>query len=270
MSQTITRGRIAGGSSMSQRIPDSDELQHQIELLHADNDTARKTLFEQLVAVDDKARKPLVQRIVTPAIRKDGKAPDSLLQLLIDLNNKGDITARNELVGLFWNRLLAIVRGYFPADDNNRRWLESDDVRQVASMQVVDALNKGQIWSVGGFMVFAANRIHHVVIDFARSCRRRFGYERRHHTPGPGEDVGSILEAHGTAEGPLDLLGRKEALALMEKLPERKKAVVYLYFFYGLTVDETAKRLGIPKSTTSRYLRESLIRLRKMVKHDHQ
>ena len=52
---------------------------------------------------------------------------------------------------------------------------------------------------------------------------------------------------------------------LLERLPERDRAVVELRFFEGLGQEEIATRIGVSQSYLSRMLRRILIDLRQMV-----
>ena len=52
---------------------------------------------------------------------------------------------------------------------------------------------------------------------------------------------------------------------LLDRLPERDRAVVELRFFEGLGQEEIATRIGVSQSYLSRMLRRILIDLRQMV-----
>jgi RNA polymerase sigma-B factor len=62
-------------------------------------------------------------------------------------------------------------------------------------------------------------------------------------------------------EGYGNIEARVTVRALMEKLPERERSIIYLRYFEDLTQSEIADRIGVSQVHVSRLLREALARL---------
>ncbi len=62
-------------------------------------------------------------------------------------------------------------------------------------------------------------------------------------------------------QGFSNIEARVTVRALMEKLPERERSIVYLRYFEDLTQSEIADRIGVSQVHVSRLLREALARL---------
>jgi RNA polymerase sigma factor (TIGR02999 family) len=96
------------------------------------------------------------------------------------------------------------------------------------------------------FFALASKVMRQVLIDHARTAGRDKRGGRRHRVT-LGDPAGS-----GPAEVDLlDLLALDEALEELAALDERKARLVELRFFGGLSLDDSAKLLGIARSTAS-------------------
>lgn len=62
-------------------------------------------------------------------------------------------------------------------------------------------------------------------------------------------------------EGYTNIEARVTVRALMERLPDRERSIVYLRYFEDLTQSEIADRIGVSQVHVSRLLREALARL---------
>lgn len=56
-------------------------------------------------------------------------------------------------------------------------------------------------------------------------------------------------------------------LALERELTPRQRECVELYFYLGLTEEETGRRLGVSKSTVCRHLQKAKARLKRVVSY---
>jgi len=83
--------------------------------------------------------------------------------------------------------------------------------------------------------------------------------------PAPAaDDGGDLLGTIGHEDGDLERVDQADELStLLEILPERERAIVYLRFFRGLTQSEIAERVGISQMHVSRLLARSLDQLRR-------
>jgi len=84
--------------------------------------------------------------------------------------------------------------------------------------------------------------------------------------PGPNDEPGGGEEIVPIVDRELGLVDERVVVEqLMDRLPERDRAVVELRFFEGLGQEEIATRIGVSQSYLSRMLRRILIDLRQMV-----
>jgi RNA polymerase sigma-B factor len=82
----------------------------------------------------------------------------------------------------------------------------------------------------------------------------------------PTDEPGAGEEIVPTVDRELGLVDERVLVAgLLDRLPERDRAVVELRFFEGLGQEEIANRIGVSQSYLSRMLRRILIDLRQMV-----
>ena len=111
----------------------------------------------------------------------------------------------------------------------------------------------GLVWpSRGHFFAFAAHLIRRILVDYARehrAAKRGGGLERL-----PLSELGTLEATAGPSP---DLVALDDALQALEAFDARKAAVVELRFFGGLTLDETATRLGISAETAGREWRRA-------------
>ncbi len=92
------------------------------------------------------------------------------------------------------------------------------------------------------FFAAASGAIRRVLVDHARakSAAKRGG----------GLNRITLTGIEGLSSGPtVDLLALDEALSKLGRLDERKARVVELRFFGGLTIEATARSLGVSTTT---------------------
>lgn len=106
----------------------------------------------------------------------------------------------------------------------------------------LSALDRMRFEDEAHFMVAAAGTIRRVLVDHARAKRA----EKR---DGPTERITLSSVPEADAGDVIDLLALDDALGLLTKKDVRKARVVELRYFGGLTIDETAKTLGVGTTT---------------------
>ena len=95
------------------------------------------------------------------------------------------------------------------------------------------------------FFAIAANLMRRILIDYARSKNR----EKR----GGDYLILPLEEAEQVAgkEKSIDLMALDEALTRLERIDKRQARIVELRYFGDLTLEETAKALGISRTTVA-------------------
>lgn len=97
----------------------------------------------------------------------------------------------------------------------------------------------------GRFLALASRAMRHVLVDHARTRNRK------KRTP-DGERVLLDEVVLSYADRAFDLLALDEALERLAGFDEEMARAVELRFFGGLSVDETARIIGMPKRTLER------------------
>lgn len=169
-------------------------------------------------------------------------SPQEVTQLLIDWRG-GDQAALDRLMVLVYDELHALARRYMKQE------------RGEHTLQTTALVNETYLKLVGGqspdwqnrahFFGVAAQVMRHLLVDHARSKRsaRRGGSTLRitldeDIAAAPGESV--------------DLLALDEVLDRLDAIDERKRRIVELRYFSGLSVEETADVLGLSVITIKR------------------
>ena len=116
-----------------------------------------------------------------------------------------------------------------------------------AYLKLIEQKNVG--WeSRTHFFAIAASLMRRILIDYARTKKRikRGGADLPDYVP--LDD--NLLIASG--ESNLDLLDLDRALNRLAQMDEQQSKIVELKFFSGLSIEETAKALGISPATVKR------------------
>jgi RNA polymerase sigma factor (sigma-70 family) len=99
-----------------------------------------------------------------------------------------------------------------------------------------------------------ASWVHHVALNLARSHLRRGAAQRR---------AEARLEAPVGGNESTDANDSVALRAALAGLPHRKRAVLILRYYAGLSVIETANYLGLPEGTVKRLAHEAIEALRR-------
>jgi RNA polymerase sigma factor (TIGR02999 family) len=172
-------------------------------------------------------------------------ASRAVTQLLEDWR-AGDKEALGELTPLVYEELRRLARRHMRSE------------RQNHTLQATALVNEAFI-RMAGMDVPWADRAHFYAVA-SRLMRRILVDHAKAHRSNKrgGGDAPSPLDDDGLADEramPADILMIDEALARLEHFDARKSDIVVLYFFGGLTYDETAEALGISAATVHRELR---------------
>jgi RNA polymerase sigma factor (TIGR02999 family) len=167
----------------------------------------------------------------------------SELTILLEDWKHGDTTALGKLTPLIYDELRRIAHRYVRRERNGHTLqttaLVNEAYLRLAGSQVPDWQNRSHFFAV------TAQVMRHILIDHAR--RRR---SLKH--GGDAQQV-SFGEADLMAdERAAELIALHEALEELATLDPRKVQVVELRYFGGLSLEETARSLGISLMTVRR------------------
>lgn len=169
-------------------------------------------------------------------------SPEEVTQLLIDWRG-GDHSALDRLMLLVYDELHVLARRYMKGERGDHT-LQTTALVNEAYLKLVGRQNSD--WqNRAHFFGVAAQVMRHLLIDHARARRnaRRGGSAVRitldeNVAASPGESV--------------DLLALDEVLDRLDAIDARKRSIVELRFFSGLSVEETAEVLGLSAVTIKR------------------
>jgi RNA polymerase sigma factor (TIGR02999 family) len=155
--------------------------------------------------------------------------------------NDGDSHAVEQLLPLVYDELrkLAAVR---LANEKPGQTLQATALVHEAYLRLVGTENNQRWDSRGHFFAAAAEAMRRILVDQAR---RKQGPKAGGHL----QRV-ELEEAEAAVGGPkLDILALNEALEKLAAIDPRKAELVKLRYFAGLTIDQTARALGVAPST---------------------
>jgi RNA polymerase sigma factor (sigma-70 family) len=176
------------------------------------------------------------------------------LQNWIDRMNQGDPAARRELVGHSYERLCLLARKIFHEDFFRLYPLHTtQSILHEAAPRLLHALEEVRVPTVRDFFTFAATHIRWVLLDMAKWEKRKgWAFQQN---PAPAQDAsgsGADLELSYTTLDPAELAMWTEFHEKVDTLPAEERAVVDMYYYQGLTQEETGELLGISQKEVSR------------------
>jgi len=118
------------------------------------------------------------------------------------------------------------------------------------------------------FLAVAATAMRQVLVDYAR---RRKTLKRSGDSAAQRLDVSLLVNEPATGTGAhsmLDVVELDDALRYLENADPRAAQVVILRFFGGLTVDETARVMGLGRTTVEESWRTARAWLLTQLQHD--
>jgi RNA polymerase sigma factor (sigma-70 family) len=186
------------------------------------------------------------------ARRPDSISPNSAehYQRLLDRLKAGDAAARSELLDASAHRLRTIARRQLRRFKKMRRWVETDDVLDEASIKLHKRLGSVCPPTVLDFLRLAAAQMRRTLIDLWRKHYGPEGIARHHATPRPDEIA--ELEPAGASPDPARLAELAEIHEFIEQLPDDLRDMFDLLWYQELTYAEAAKVLDISERHVGR------------------
>ncbi len=173
------------------------------------------------------------------------------VQHWIERLNSGDEDARNHLIEVSQQRLEKLTRKMLRGFPKLKRWSETADVQQNASLRLWKSLAGVAPASVVEYFRFAATQIRRELIDLSRHYLGPQGLGANHHSWKRRPDCEGSFPADPEAQIADE---KSEAANLLqwtafhnqvEQLPEEEKAAFDLLWYQDLTQEAAAEVLGI-------------------------
>lgn len=187
-----------------------------------------------------------------------------LLRNLLERRRRGDEQAGEELLAAAQKRLEQLTRKMFRDFGRVRRWEDTADVVQNATLRLWRALHEVQPETVADFLRLSAALIRRELIDLARHHFGPQGAGAHHRSwprkpdddrsPSPLDQAAPETDARQLAEW-------TEFHELVDKLPEEEKVAYDLLWYQELGQEEAAKLLDISVWTLRRHFRQAKLRL---------
>jgi RNA polymerase sigma factor (TIGR02999 family) len=187
-------------------------------------------------------------------------SPQEVTQLLIDWRG-GNRAALDSLISLIYDELHVLARRLMGRERGNHTLqttaLINEAYLRLIGRQSSDWQNRAHFFAV------AAQVMRHLLVDHARTRQ----YARR-----GGSAIRITLDEAVAAspEGSVDLLALNEALDRLDAIDERKRRIVELRYFSGLSAEETAEVLGVSAITVKREWLKAKAWLYRELKHEKE
>ncbi len=148
-----------------------------------------------------------------------------------------------------WKRHAGWMLAYARSVLGEPRSSSADDVVQAVFCRLL-GLDRGTIRSVREVRPWLARAVRHEALNQIRSARRAAQRDARAHRPSQGAQA---------TPGALDLA------SAMSRLPRRLREVAHLRHIAGLTTDQAALALGVPRGTVASRCHAAVRALRDML-----
>jgi RNA polymerase sigma-70 factor (ECF subfamily) len=176
----------------------------------------------------------------------------------------GDCAATDELFRHLGDRLVRLANKMLRSFPAVRRWEQTQDVLQNASLRLLRALQIVRPDSTRNFFALASKHLRYELLDLKRHYR---AVNALHQTNGKADNsVASAHEPPDAAPSWDELEEWGEFHRKIDELPKEEREVVDLHFYQGLTKAEVAELLGVHVLTIHRLWNSALQSLRRVDK----
>jgi RNA polymerase sigma-70 factor (ECF subfamily) len=173
----------------------------------------------------------------------------------------GDAAAQDELLRRIGDRLERLARKMIKGFPQVRRWTETLDVVQNATLRLLRALEQVRPDSTRAFFGLAAEQIRRELLDLARHFRGPHGVGANHASQVLLAEGNAVPEPVAPADPP-DELDRWCAFhEAVEKLPVDEREVLGLVFYHGWTQAQVAELFQVSERTVRRWWESAMVRL---------
>jgi RNA polymerase sigma-70 factor (ECF subfamily) len=178
------------------------------------------------------------------------------IQGWIDRLAAGDESARKELLNCACERLTRLTRKMLKSYPRVKRWEQTDDVFQNATMRLYRALGEVKPAGVGDFFRLAALSIRRELLDLAKHYYGPLGQGANHASLGAGQDSDGALqgppERAAAGDDPGRLAAWTEFHSQVDRLPEPEREIFDLLWYQELSQADVAALLQVSERTVKR------------------
>jgi len=170
----------------------------------------------------------------------------------------GDAAARDELLRGVGRRLERLARKMLKGYPSVRRWADTGDVLQNATLRLLRALESVRPDSVRGFFGLAAEQLRRELLDLARHFYGPEGVGANHASRAASADGGPAPEPPDRGDAPGELERWTAFHQGVACLPAEEREVVDLIFYHGWTQARVAELLQVTVRTVQRRWQSAL------------
>ena len=187
-----------------------------------------------------------------------------MVQHWLERLRAGEETAPRELLAISMKRLRQLSRKILADIPGVKRWEETDDVLQNASLRLWKALSAHHPSTPLDYFRLAALIIRRELVDLAR---QHFGVNgmganlARLPAFGSAAFSGPVQQAQNDTNNPEALAQWTEFHEYIERLPDEERALFDLLWYQGLTQSEAATLLKSPERTVRRHWKTARMNL---------
>ncbi len=184
----------------------------------------------------------------------------------IERAKQGDNEAREQLIHLASERLMALSRKLKRGFPRVGRWEQTEDVCQMATLKLYEALGATELNDSRHFFRLAAKKIRETLIDLARHYQGAQGMGAHHATqravPTGESSPGSLLDGAGEmTQNPQQLAQWQELHEVIDGLDEPLREMFDLLWYNELSQEQAAEIVGVSTRQVKRRWRDAKLAL---------
>lgn len=182
---------------------------------------------------------------------EDPHPANATAQLLARAND-GDQAAREQLINRCCERLERLARKMLAGFPNVRRWEQTGDVLQNASIRLIRSLEQVKPETSRHFFALAGTQIRRELIDMARHYRSAVAGHaslESQRQDGDGRRRAEPIDLASSPEQLVDWTALHEHIA---SLPDEEREVCELLWYQGMSQSEASAILEVPLRTLKR------------------
>lgn len=185
--------------------------------------------------------------------------------LWLERMQAGDLGSREEILCHVRSRLERLTRKMLQDYPRVKRYEQTDDVLQSATLRLLGALRDVRPTSMRDFFGLASLQIRRELLDLAKHYYGPQG-EGAHHASLPGDRSGAVMpEKTDPGDEPNKLAAWCEVHEKVKLLSAEEHEVFDLLYYQGLTQVEAAVILNVSVRTVQRRWQSSLLSLHDLV-----
>jgi RNA polymerase sigma factor (sigma-70 family) len=178
----------------------------------------------------------------------------------------GDPAAKEELLRSVSGRLERLARKMLRSFPGVRRWAETGDVLQNASLRLLRALAEVRPASTREFFALAAEQMRRELLDLSRHFYGPEGQGANHASQAaPKDSPAAACEPPQRADDAPELERWREFHEAVEQLPAEEREVMGLTFYHGWTQAQIAELFQVDERTIRRRWQSACLHLNRLV-----